>query len=60
MIIVYQDGAEFYNADTGEVIFKNPEKVKDFDLDGAMKARNNFIEFAAENNISFIFVESIV
>lgn len=39
----YQDGSNFYQEDTGELIVSYPEMVKnDQDLEGAMRAEERF------------------
>lgn len=45
-IVVFQDGADFYNEETGQRIFRASVTVKDFDLKAAEAAREEFIEWA--------------
>ena len=54
-IKVNQDGAEFYNSETGKLIFASGIRVRDFDLDAAMEARIAFKQFCLLKNISPIF-----
>ena len=44
---VYQDGADFYSENYGHV-WTAPFKVLDFDMEGAQRARNEFINWAAD------------
>ena len=44
-MIVIQDGRDFYDEETGRLLFR-ASAAKDFDLDGAKAARTEFIEYA--------------
>lgn len=44
---IYQDGREFYADESGEVIFKSSYIVKDFNLEAAGYAREEFELFFA-------------
>lgn len=54
-IMVNQDGAEFYNSETGKLIFTSGIRVRDFDLDAAHEARIAFEQFCLLKNISPVF-----
>lgn len=45
-MMVYQDGREFYDEDTGEMIFEATKRVPDFDMEAAEEARREFLDFA--------------
>lgn len=61
-ITVSQDGATFYNVETGLLLFKSSLYVKDFNLQTARLARLEFIEFARKQNLDIQFEgnESII
>lgn len=45
-IRILQDGQNFYNDWTGQLLYKSSVTVKDFDLRAARQARAEFIDFA--------------
>lgn len=47
----FQDGAQFYDADSGQLIFEAPTPVSDFDLGAAKLARLAFARDCAERGI---------
>lgn len=54
-IVVFQDGADFYNEETGQRIFRASVTVKDFDLKAAEEAREQFIEWANRHAIACLW-----
>jgi hypothetical protein len=51
-ISVHQDGREFYNSVTGEMIYQWTSPVKDFDLETAQEARRYFINWCKEKHLN--------
>ena len=53
---VYQDGNVFYNDETGDVVFVSSIVVKDFDLEAAKLARQEYQDWANRNDVDIEFV----
>ncbi len=50
-IVVYQDGGQFYNNETGVLLFTSSLYVKDFDIETAKLARNEFFIWADKQGL---------
>lgn len=56
LVSVMQDGADFYDAETGEHLATYPRGVRDFDLDGARAARAWFaMEWCSGAGVAPVF-----
>lgn len=53
---VIQDGREFYDDETCDLIFQSSVLVPDFDLEAAQAARQEFMDFAEREDIQVEWV----
>lgn len=53
---IEQDGAHFYDADTGQLVWSAPFRVRDFDVPAAQRARAAFKEWAREAGVDVSFL----
>lgn len=48
----YQDGADFYDAETGDCLWSAPFKISDFDCDAADRAKTAFVAWAHSQDLT--------
>jgi len=54
---VYQDGAKFYDGETGNVVFTSTVRVTDYDLSAAERARAEFFAWALVQGVKAHHIE---